>query len=109
MQFTEVTPWTNLRYLSPHYEEYTNGTTSFEQYYGNYDQQLDKSFYHDRSLNHNRNRSENYFTYNRGSNRHDSNRFVNYSEPKYYLGKYFSLNSLLEIYKLLLFPNFNFT
>lgn len=61
-----------------------NVTAYLEHFYGNYNQKLDKQFYQDRGMT---SSGGGY-----GKNKNEigyvgrSNRFVNYTEPKYYLG-----------------------
>lgn len=58
-----------------------NVTAYLEHFYGSYNQKLDKQFYQDKSLTSGSGRR------NEISNTGRSNRYVNYTEPKYYLGK----------------------
>lgn len=59
-----------------------NVTAYLEHFYGSYNQKFDKQFYQDKSLAGNESRRKNeIMSIGRG------NRHVNYTEPKYYLGK----------------------
>lgn len=66
-----------------------NVTAYLEHFYGNYNQKFDKQFYQDKSLSGGYGSSGSNVSGRRNEiiSTGRSNRYVNYTEPKYYLGE----------------------
>uniref|UniRef100_A0A336KH36 CSON011022 protein n=1 Tax=Culicoides sonorensis TaxID=179676 RepID=A0A336KH36_CULSO len=86
IKYEEIIPWSDSKEIGSQSSDAMNVTAYLEHFYGNYNQKLDKQFYHDRSI------STGYASNSHVSGRKTelttgrSNRYTNYTEPKYYLG-----------------------
>lgn len=86
---TEIVPWIDSREIDAQSSDTMNVTAYLEHFYGSYNQKYDKQFYQDKSLTSGHGSSGS----NVSGRKNDinstgrGNRYVNYTEPKYYLGE----------------------